>query len=416
VNAPHIISRESRHTDTRRRHSVCAACILTTILISSQAVATDRIKITADIIVERGLAAQPAALTQAKDGGYVIVGSLAASKSAWAIRVDRNGKFQWRHLVPSDSANDQISGPEYTGAAILPDDSAILCGFKEFEGEEYSETLGLITHISKEGEVISERLIQPEDGKRHTITQLLGCTPLGEDIILLGVTGYPANYPASRQAEQLGWMRALDANANLKWEKIMRHPEPNKITSFSLLSNHDLILASSIYNSATTQIDTVVTHVTAAGVVEEQRLLTGHPLLVRPTVPDLAVRTLSAKQGKASLTTWDKQMRDKHQISGRAMTIASKRTYIQSDGSLVLFGFAATGPNVSGASISWLSHDLSMQTSVLLKPEYASAWVADAVPTGKPGEFAMVRSILPIKHPGKKDQKTGVALTFVQFK
>jgi hypothetical protein len=82
----------------------------------------------------------------------------------------------------------------------------------------------------------------------------------------------------------------------------------------------------------------------------------------------------------------------------------------------VLFGGRPQGGNAFTASIAWVSPDLSQKQEFVFKPEFSSNEVADAIPTGTPGEFALIRPVLPAIHSTSADDKRiGMALTFVQF-
>jgi hypothetical protein len=57
--------------------------------------------------------------------------------------------------------------------------------------------------------------------------------------------------------------------------------------------------------------------------------------------------------------------------------------------------------------------------TVVLQPTYGSVFVDAAVPTGKPGEFATVRSVMSgMRHTlgGPDETRAGVLLTFIQYK
>src|ERR1039457_228501 len=86
-----------------RRISVYVVGMMVALLVSACNAATDHIQITREIFLENGIPAQPSALVQTLDGGYVVVGHIGSVKSAWATGVDRDGKVQWRHLGPSGS-------------------------------------------------------------------------------------------------------------------------------------------------------------------------------------------------------------------------------------------------------------------------------------------------------------------------
>src|ERR1039457_815798 len=115
-------------------------------LTPASATAVEHIQVTREIFLERGdpqFFGDPTAIVRTHDGGYVIAGSIDIRR-AWVARVDAAGKGLWQHAVQGTNKNSwEVS---YEGAAMLPDDSAILCGYKQLEDRNI---VGLVTHIDK---------------------------------------------------------------------------------------------------------------------------------------------------------------------------------------------------------------------------------------------------------------------------
>jgi hypothetical protein len=138
---------------------------------------------------------------------------IAGSKGqAWATRVDSVGNVQWRHEA---HVSERGSG-EYAGAAILPDDSVVLCGYQRLPEQGPGRIAGLLTHVDKTGRVINERLIEPNDGKYHGLNHLTACVVLGNEILVFGDTYLRESNAMS------GWILVLDATGQVKQEKLMR--------------------------------------------------------------------------------------------------------------------------------------------------------------------------------------------------
>jgi hypothetical protein len=377
-------------------------------LVPSSAATGDHIKITREIFLEGRT--DPTGLVQTKDGGYVVFGG---DFGAWATRIDRDGKIQWKHVVLPTS--QRASGAKYTGAAMLPDDSTILCGYKELENGAGSVFVGLLTHIDKAGQVITEQLIYPKNDKRYTFSQFNKSVALNDGVVVFGsASGLSEDQP-------LGWTLVIDGQGKIKSEKLVPKPAPIEANGVLALSSHDLVVSTFVVPppnvSSPEVLSTQITHIDASGIIKEQRVVRGESIFVSPVVPDTTVRFMLTDKTAAAMTIWGSQLQDGDRIVGNVETIKSARSYLLPDRSVVLFGYDYIGQGVFGAMIVWLSPDLNQRERLVLEPKYGTVRVEDAIPTGKPGEFATIRSVLPVSHLiGPDDTRVGVVLAFVQFR
>src|ERR1017187_6301397 len=388
-------------------------------LITSKAAAADHIQIVREVLLESERFAQPRAIVQTHEGGYVVAGEGGPPPSAWATRVNAHGEVQWRHLVSKGSQRRDVRDPQYSGAAMLPDDSAVLCGFKAIEDGKYSRTVGLLSHIGKPAEVISERLVYPNNDTTYELVYLRRCISISDGVLIFGTaTRVLDDTTTPRQGKQFGWIVALDPQGNVKWEKLLEQPAGD-VTSFAM-SGPDVAIASysrpPIGSVEAKQINVI----NSDGVIKAHKVIGGSVMLVQSVIPDPMVRFMPiGGSTNAYLTTLGPQLQDSDHIAGRAEILAAaQRAYYLPDRSIALFGKQQVEANATSASIAWLSADLALNDHLLL-PVFASIQIEDAVPTGKPGEFATVRRVTPSKtRHGFKDgeTRTGAILAFVQFK
>lgn len=92
--------------------------------------------------------------------------------------------------------------------------------------------------------------------------------------------------------------------------------------------------------------------------------------------------------------------------------------YALPDGAFALFGNHEKG-DVFTAAVGYLSKNLSsFELHVLETRTEVGSWViADAAPTGVPGEFATVRGVsTPPLRSGGIDLRLGVSVDFVRFR
>jgi hypothetical protein len=373
-------------------------------LMSSNAGAADHIKITREILLESGTAVKLRAIAQTREGGYVIVGTKGKS---WATRVDSEGKVQWRH----EARVTERGGGEYTGAAVLPDDSTILCGYQSVPTEAPGKISGLLTHIDKAGQVISERLIEPNDGRHYGLTRLNACVAIGDEVVLIGETYFPVTLVPS------AWIVTLDAKGSIKQEKFLPEPRGN-IESIRVMPNNEIVLSAISWaaESSPTYTARLITRITANGDVKAQAILPNSVMQAVPTFLDASIRLLPRNSHKADFSVLDGNLKGVGQTKGSVEVIISKRAFYLPDHSLVLFGEQEYHGNSVTASVAWVSPDLSKKSVLIIEPALASTAIVDAVPTGVPGEFATIRTVSPMSEMGRNDTRLGVVLAFVQIK
>jgi hypothetical protein len=379
---------------------------MNSLLPTPAAAADDHIKITREILLEGGTPVEPRVITQAHDGGYVIAGT---NSRAWATRVDSEGKVQWRH----EAHVTERRGGEYTGAAVLLDDSTILCGYQEVLTDTLHKTAGLLTHIDKAGRVIDERLIEPNDGKPHGFSHLNACVLVGDDVVVFGDSnGSERQWPVS-----FGWILTLDAKGKVKQEKFS--PVTISHTTHPILrvmADRNIIFNTGISPSESGMLDAVrVVRLNTDGVIKAQTIIPGPAIQVVPTVPDTVIRLVPSSPRTGKIITLDAQLNLTGQLNGQVELIISKRAYYLPDRSLVLFGGQEYHGNSFTASIARISPDLSKKSVLIIEPALASDAIVDAVPTGVPGEFATIRSVSPMSEMGRSDTRLGVVLAFVQI-
>jgi hypothetical protein len=363
--------------------------------------AADHISITRDVFIESGTSPiNPNAIVQTHNGGYVIAGSSSA------VRVDASGAVQWRY---KSNASD-FRPPAYLAAAMLADDSTILCGAADTKNVTGIMGLGLMTHLDKAGHVISEQSIRPEQQEGYAFFGFASCTTIGDEVVLIGQLAAPLGVVADRF-----WLVVLDGKGDIKFEKIVRGVTG---TLVRVMPNNDFVLmekqkrqGSNLYESR--RIIRMDTH----GDVKAEKIIP-LPLRAVTSVPDdPSIRFIWHGDGSgiAQLLTLDSQFNEIGREEGTERLLITERAYSLPDGSLLLFGGQQYVGNTYTASIAWLSPNLNQKQALVIEPTLASTTIVDAVPTGNRGEFATIRLVGPTHHLlGRDEKRLGVALTFIQ--
>jgi hypothetical protein len=375
-------------------------------LSSSTATAADHISITREVLIESGTnprgGVKPNAIVQTHEGGYVIAG---ASNGAWAARVAPSGAVQWRHTGTLYSSGRQT----YLGAAMLANDSTVLCGYAHVQDEEGSRGMGLITVVDKSGHVTGEKSIRPEKQEGYAFFGFTACATIGDEVVLIG--------QLAGEGERRFWLVILDGKGDIKFETIVRGMFGGDLVR--VMPNNDFVLmekqkspGSNLYESRR------IVRMDIHGAIKAEKIIPQALLPVTSVPEDSSPRFIWTDDGFGHLLILDSQLSEIRRVDGTERLLITNRAYSLSDGSLVLLGGQKYEGNTFTASIAWLNRDLNQKQTLVIEPTLASNEIVDAVPTGKPGQFATVRSVGPTYHHllGRDEKRLGVALTFIQIK
>lgn len=377
------------------------------------------IKVVREVALEVGRAPTPHAVAQTKDGGYVIAGSVWVP---WATRVDANGNVVWRYELSAYNPSTPKEGKgHYNGAALLPDDSAILCGEMELPpppGKPSGGVAGMLTHLDKTGQVLSHQLLYPNGDKAYSLSYLKKCVPWGDGVAVVGHVSRWLNLGDKHIQEFSFWLLALDGKGDIKWEKLIPNPGDGALTGGGTFKQIEVMPNGNLMLIASHPVNNVpsdkVTRIGIGGDVIGEKVIPGDLTASHSTPSDpslyLFPRLLIPKfDASISLWTLDGDLANAKKLTGKAEGIGTSVFYRLPDGSLFLVGSEYEEGN---AAMAWISADLNKQETYVFKPEHASV-IWDAISTGKPGKFVTVRRSDAISN---QDKRQGVVLTFVQVK
>ena len=363
---------------------------------ASFSAAAGHIEIVREIHPEGGMS-EPGTLAQTKEGGYVVAG--VDHGVAVAMRIDADGKVQWRHNVDHRQLGARVSS--YQGVAVLPDDSTVLCGFVE-KVQPFGVD-GILTHVDRGGKILSQRTMRPNFGDEPAkVSYLDGCLTWGEGVLLIGhALRISVNDPAHPRNEMFAWLMALDVKAEIKWEKLL--PGLGGATVEVLrMPNQDLVAQLG---------GGPIFRVGSDGALKSKNLVPGWMIRQWQGRPVVAV-LFPPDEHSVTLRTLGEQLDVVKTVTGTAAPISPKAaTYALADGSLAVFGFQRGG--VTKAAVSWIGADMNNHEKLVFDSYGDSIWVSDAVPTGNSGEFAAIRPVIK-ERSGSFD--LGMVLSFVRFK
>jgi hypothetical protein len=377
--------------------------------------------LTREVMLERGYLPEPKTIVRTHDNGLIIAGT--NNGQGWAIKTDDEGNLKWRYTVsrpdaPAPSGDPTYNvHPSYTSAAVMPDDSVFLCGHMPSAKKDAA----LLTHLDKDGKVLSELHPHPEGFEAGGLGS---CMAWGDGIVISGgAYVYKRVQPTDSHPEayvfsSFYWILYLDETGKTIWSKTA--PVVNTPTGIEPYVSPLQRLSDGSFALVTPSDNTTVVHVSPNGEITTKAIKgrfiialsldAEHDLqLVSPFIPLTRI-------------TLNSDLREIDRRTSPAFEDLSIRSaYRLPDQSLMLFG---EGARVGNGYAHAMKVDAALQhaESVYLSPEETSIWVEAAVPLSKPGEFACVRkasepegvSIAGARTP--EEIRIGAALDFISTK
>lgn len=351
--------------------------------------------------------ARPHAIVRTRDGGYVIAGALYENR-AWATRVDANMHVMWRNELehPSLVWGENISA--YESAVELADNTTLLCGHADIGTLKAPNIVGLLTRIDGRGAILSREHVTPLGDESYKLAYLQACATTSEGIVAVGNSTRILGAGPIRPAEDFLWVVGLDPVGVVSWQKLIPSDQQSISEQLLVLPNTDLLV------HGNNGIALLLDH---AGVTKaHQNVGVESGVMVSANPADRVLR-LIASGGSAPqlLTSFNAELKQIERKTGKPNNFVVKRAFTLDSGDLALFGYEGDGGE-STAAVSWVRHDLTSNETFIFRPTSASVQIDDAVPSGVPGEFAFVRSVVPVRHTlSPSETRLGLILSFMRL-
>ncbi len=198
-----------------RRHNNITAIIVLLLSLSGCYPLHDNQPKMKEVIVSGGEDGEmtPLVAEATRDGGNVLAGTNGMQFTAWALKMDGNGKVVWRFrrtIAENERSHPDPIKIEFNGLAQMPDNTVYLCG--SIIDHQNTENTGLIDHIDEKGVLISEKLIGRPMGFGDSTSRLVlnSCTPDNDALMVIG-SAYGSHPYFS--------IMKLDYRGQLLWEK-----------------------------------------------------------------------------------------------------------------------------------------------------------------------------------------------------
>lgn len=310
-----------------------------------------------------------------------------------ATRIDASGNVLWRFSAPVKNWAPGKGESKFESVVVLPDDSALFCGWKNIVTDIGPTLFGVLTHIDKSGKVLNERITLPNGDKSFRLNYLNKCVAWGEGVAVVGTARRVTGETIPRHHEDFSWLLALDAQANIKWEKQI--PLMSGLGIDVLVTPNQELIGSAIRVSPTGDISPL------EAVRKVRQIVITSDVHSSPNEKIMSWRVEARLRSKA----------EDQQIKGESDISRSNAEYFLPDHSLVEFG-GKTERGTGIAAIAWLSSQSTETETFVFKP-FWKAWQVDAaIPTGRPGEFVTLRQAVPWTAPPDPEH-FGVVLAFI---
>ncbi|MET4493569.1 hypothetical protein [Bradyrhizobium sp. LA7.1] len=347
-----------------------------------------------EVFVERGDIPNPRVIVRTHANGFVIAGN-HGDKEAWATRVDAEGRIEWRYVKPVQRSFE--GGPNYSSAAVMPDDSVFLCGTYPVNGSH-----GLLAHLDKAGMVLNEESLYPTDG-HLAVARFDACMPWQHGVAIVGVAWRPLKTPRPAKlaggppifTEPFYWVMAVDGDGKVKWEKLIPIDENGGIDEMAIF-HQPLADGGFLFTGVGKNTGTEIIHVGRKGDVLAKAVFPAEALT--PVQPiddkDRTFQLASTGTEKFTVITLNKDLQEVKRLSERHERGRIYTAYRMPDQSLVLFGTHRLPANYE-AWVMKLNPTLQDEQDLYFPPPNANIWIRAAVPLDTPGDFATARLVAP---------------------
>jgi hypothetical protein len=401
---------------------ICAVSIGAFTLPSFSSPAGD-ISLTREVFLEKGYVPNPEVIVPTRDNGLIVAGSNHGQ--GWAARTDAEGNIKWRYVISRPVKPTRPSEiPTYISAAVMPDDSVFLCG--NMPGIKGSGT-GLLTHLDKDGKVLSEQLLRPEG---LNVGGFRSCMAWNDGVVIVGAAASfkrvepTPSHPLPSDTEQFHWIIALDAAGKVRLEK---HVPTSKNIGFGdeMSPLQPVTDGGFVFVATRNGIGTEIVHVKPNGDIAT-KILDGQYEIILPTNMEKDVQLYSQSPGYVPLLTritLNDDLQETGRVAGKKEPFTVRRAYRLPDETLVLFGSKRSTvgyKNFEDAGVMKLDPTLKHSEIMTLSPRHGAYSVETSAALSKPGEFICTQSIEDYNPqqggPPPDNAWPGVALHFVTVK
>lgn len=383
------------------------------------------------VYLERGAVVDPKAIVRARDNGLIVAGSIDLPnqpRDAWAIKTDAEGNVLWRYTVPLREKLNRYDGPEFSSVAIMPDDSIFLCGRMPFVAGTGKSSPALISHLSKNGKVLSEKLFYPQNGKPLALTQLNSCASSGDGIVAVGHTtqfvknpSHEANVPPNISAN-FYLIVSIDSSGEIKWEKLL--PVSSTSEGFDYVSPLQATWDGGFVFAASRWVGTRIIRLNASGEVTASRMLADNFILMQSAPTDHDIHLLSSQTESLTHLTLDNDLKEVGRLAGEHTVGEADVAYLLPDRSLMIFGAKHDRDGLYyGAQVMHVNAELKSEKTTLLGEKLESGWSRAGVPLSRADEFVSIRTAINPKKLGAnrtakqlQEGQLGAAMDFIQLK
>jgi hypothetical protein len=389
----------------------------------------EELTVTKTVYLEQGATVDPKAMALTHDNGFIVAGSLASKdqpRSAWAIKTDGKGNVKWRHLMPrTDNAvygqPSFMQSPVYNSVAVTSDDSVFLCGF--MPGLETGA--GLITHLDKNGKVLSEHQFHPNG---FSYDGFGSCAAWSGGLVATGsVSTYQHTGPTKMEpypVHQKNFYRIIsfDTTGKIKWDTlvpvtdtIIGSPNLNFTNPIQMESDGSFAFIGK-QNSDGTELVSVNPN----GDIVARKVLKGQFTIALPVNDEKHkdIQLLSIFTGALTHITFSSDLQEIGRVTEEHKNGVVHLAYRLPDQSLMLFGSEPNSRGVEYYAWAMRIDPAHHEAALNLAPDSESLWINAGAVANQPNEFVSARRVFtPFRHGQETvEHRLGAALDFMSIK
>lgn len=344
-------------------------------------------KVEREVLVDPGHNHEPLALLRAADGGYFV---LENSYGNGIVKVDSNGKMQWRYTEPDPGIYLKRPGTavEFTTAAPAPDGGVLIGGHRGKAAEHGNDQVGgVLIRLDKGGHVIGrvdpvQRADQPD--QKAQLFDVYAVARWGDGFAAIGSANHKKVVIRLQNDGSILWQKELVMRGSAESQRAEARAMPNGDLVFR---GGESVVLLSIGGSTLQEIDLHGTCAWIAFAIPSDRIQficrTNDELT---TIPQLV--EVDRAHGSARVI-------ELSHFRERVGTIGLSRAYGIPSGTYILFG--TTWGDLQRFIPTVMQ--LGVDQSVVARKDFIGIGqeeqgITDGMPTGRPGEYVVIRPVV----------------------
>lgn len=380
--------------------------LVMTILTSASVAQSSGANSSKEVVIEAGLNPIAHSINIAPDNSFIVAGAIDGAGSAWAIRVDEDGRVQWRITVPKES-NEPGFKSAINDSAILENGHTVFCG--HIGVDRFSKRPAYLLFLDGDGKKISDKRFYPHAEGDFRMADISKCTPWNKGIIAIGKAVKVRPEGSVPSWDTFYWITFWTPNGELLWEKSfpIGIPQVDTIDSMQTTSDgHVVFCGEGGAQSEIVRID-------AQGRVVARAAFPGRYLIIQSLRKTPSVQIIPRNSWMPwELITMDEHLNVVHRTtSGKKLDASLSAAWATGDDAIFAFGERVRNSVPKEAIVIKVKQDLE-SIAILNMPSLADSNLINAVTYSQTEHrFVMAHRFI---RPNSGTRLVGTSLTFLE--